>query len=118
MIPITIPSMNAFPQARPSGSHAVLGNLTFTLGPMMVTGCTLARMASGELRIWFPNLGRNHRVVVTDPVEKARLVEAAAQAYRALTGRDPADTPLATASFVDNNHDPSRDAGAPRGHRC
>jgi len=106
--PISIQSMTAFPEARPVREHAILGSMSVELGPILVTGCALARMERGDFKVWMPSFGRHQRLVIRDRGERERIVAAALNAYRALTGRDPAETPLAKASpDTDSFHDPA-----------
>ena len=107
-LPIVITSMTAYPQAKPVREHAVLGQMSVELGPLLVVGCVLARLDRGDFKVWMPSLGRNNRLVIRDHGERDRLLLAALKAYRALTGRDPAETPLAKASPTkDTFHDPA-----------
>lgn len=107
LLPVAIPSMTAFPEARPVREHVLLAQMTVELGPLLVTGCALARMERGEFKVWFPNLGRDRRIVIRDRAERERILAVALTAYRVLTGRDPADTPVAKASpKADTFHDP------------
>ncbi|MBI0432980.1 hypothetical protein [Roseomonas sp. KE0001] len=115
---IAITSMDVFSTPQQTGGGTIYARLNLQLGPLLIIGARLTKIERGEVVLWLPRFNRDQRILCIDPDIRQRSRTAAIEAYRALTGRDPADTPLATASFVDNNHDPSRDAGAPRGHRC
>ncbi|WP_426958932.1 hypothetical protein [Muricoccus radiodurans] len=76
----------------------ILANLGVEYGPLLVVGAALAQSPDGTLRVWLPNFGRHRRVVLRDHAERARLLQLALEAYRALVGSDPALPPLAKAS--------------------
>ena len=108
MIRLGVLGLTAPAQAQPVPKGAILGHMNVELGPLLVTGCALARLTSGELQVWFPKFSRECRVVLRGQAERDRLVQLAANAYRALTGRDPAETPVAKASpKTDHLHDPA-----------
>lgn len=108
MIRVTVSGMAAHSLPQPNAEGAALARMTVALGPLLVTGCTLTRLGTGELRVLFPKFGRERRVVLRGQAERDRLTEAAVHTYRVLTGRDPAETPLAKASpKTDTFHDPA-----------
>lgn len=95
---VTLASMTAHPQAILAGEQAIVAHLTVECGPLTISGLALTRLPSGEMKIWFPSSGRDRRVVMRDRTERDALLSLAVNAYRALTGRDPAETPVAKAS--------------------
>ena len=72
--------------------QTIYANMAVEYGPLLVVGVALARLHDGQMRIWLPNFGRDRRVVFRDHAERARLLQLSLAAYRALTGRDLADT--------------------------
>lgn len=95
---LTIASMTTLSQPRIVDRQVILASMTVTCGPLTISGVSLVRLDAGEMKLWFPTAGRERRIVVHGAENRAALLTLALTAYRALTGRDPAETPLAKAS--------------------
>ena len=85
----------------------VLATLALEYGPVLLTGVQLVRLSTGELRIWIPRVGRASRAMIRGREARDTVLTLACNAYRAITGRDPADTPVAKAfsSETDTFHE-------------
>lgn len=107
-LPIAIPSMSVLATPKPVRDYSVLAKFTAEIGPLLAVGCALARNADGALRVWMPPVEGKNRLVIQDTTVRLQLVAAASQAFRALSGRDPAEPPVAKASYdLDTFDDPS-----------
>ncbi|UFN48127.1 hypothetical protein LPC08_19225 [Roseomonas sp. OT10] len=94
-------SMTVHEPPIPAQHQTIHAQLAVEYGPLLIVGAALAQSADGSMRIWLPNFGRDRRVAFRDPQERERLLQIVLSAYRAFTGRDPADTPLAKAPSPD-----------------
>jgi hypothetical protein len=88
--------------------QTIVATMAVDYGSLCLSSISLVRRErDGLMRIWVMPNSRN-RVVITDKAERDQLLQAALDSFRALTGRDPAELPLAKAPLeLEPSHDPS-----------
>lgn len=93
-----IPSMTVQALPYQGEDRELIATFSVEFGPVLLNGLRLARMDSGELRLQMPRAGRASRTLIRGQNARNALLALACNAYRALTGRDPAEMPVAKAS--------------------
>ncbi|UFN48905.1 hypothetical protein LPC08_23390 [Roseomonas sp. OT10] len=94
----TISGMEPYQKPIVRGPWKILARMTVEAGPFLFAGATFSLRDDGTLHIRLGVAGRQCRVAILDSSFRRQLTRAASDTYRALTGCDPADTPLAKAS--------------------
>jgi hypothetical protein len=113
----TIHKMTALRQPIILKDQAIIAHMAVDYGSIRLAAVNLVVNAKSEFRVALPSYGRS-RVILTDKDERQQLLRSALSAYRALTGCEIAETPVAKAPVMDTQDDHSRDAGAPGGDCC